>query len=473
MTLADVPWLSDLMAIPDDAAWPRYMTPPHPDAVGSYGREVEDWLREEQGVELRWWQKLATRRQLEHDAAGDLVWATVVESCSRRVGKSSRARGVVTWRLAKGQDLFHEVQTVLHTGSDMAICREIQRGAWRWAEEKAHWTVTRANGKEAMESLTGDRWLVRSQNAVYGYDATVALIDESWDVPAEVLDEGLEPATLERRSPQIVLTSTAHRRATSLMRRKIATALDGMGEDWDVLLMLWGAGPDDDVGSPEVWKAASAHWTPHRLKLITGKYERAMRGEADPEADDVDPIEGFKAQFLNIWPMPNAAKPAPGDPVFSEPEWSSLNGFVLGQPRVAAIEAWYSHGVALSLAEPMADGRVGVSSLTFPDVPTAVSTARSMGIGVILVGKSIASGLFGVEAVGGTTRQAVMDLRRLADDGVLAHDGSEALAEQVLALRTADAPDGPRLVSKGRADAVKSAVWAVDRARLAGVPQIW
>jgi hypothetical protein len=471
-SLVGASWLADLYDIPADAAWPRYMTPPHPDAVGSYGTELEEWLLAEQGVTLRWWQRLATRRQLEHDAAGELVWETVIDSESRRSGKSTRLRGLATWRMAR-QALFGEVQTVIHTGSDMAICREIQRGVWRWAEEVAGWSVTRANGKEAVESLTGDRWLVRSQSAVYGYDCSLGLVDEGWNVPPAVVDEGLEPALLERRMPQLVLTSTAHRRATSLMRRKIAAGLAGMGEDFATLLMLWGAGGGDDIGDPAVWRAASPHWSAHRLKLIRGKYERAMRGEADPDADDLDPAEGFKAQYLNVWPEPSVARPAPGEPVFTAAEWAGLDGYRPGQPRVAAVEAWFSQGAALSMAEPLPDGRVGVSSVAFADVPSAVGAARAAGIGVILVGKSLAAGELGVEGVGGTTRQAVLDLRRFADDGVLAHDGSAVLAEQALGLRVAASSDGPRLVSKGRADAVKSAVWAVARARESGAPQIW
>src|SRR6188474_2614259 len=36
----DVPWLTELRKVPADATWPRLMTAPHPDAVGSYGEQV-------------------------------------------------------------------------------------------------------------------------------------------------------------------------------------------------------------------------------------------------------------------------------------------------------------------------------------------------------------------------------------------------------------------------------------------------
>jgi len=201
--------------------------------------------------------------------------------------------------------------------------------------------------------------------------------------------------------------------------------------------------------------------------MIAGKYERAMRGELDPEADDPNPVEGFKAQYLNVWPDANAPKPPPGEPVVTEAEWEALGGYDSGGQAagvVAAVEAWFQHGAAVVFAEQLPDGRVGVSSVTFTDVPSAVAAAQASGAVKVLVGKSIALGYPGVEAIGGTTRQAVLDVRRFVDDGVLVHDGSEALSEQVLALRSAASSDGPRLTSKGRADAVKGLAWSVGAA---------
>ena len=136
------------------------------------------------------------------------------------------------------------------------------------------------------------------------------------------------------------------------MRRRIASAVGGMGEDWTTLLMLWGAGNTDDIGDPEVWKKASAHWTPHRERLITDKYERAMRGEADPEADDPDPIASFRSQFCNVWPAPNAFV-APGDPMVTETEWGGLNGFVpQDTPLLVAVESWFADGATAGAAYP-------------------------------------------------------------------------------------------------------------------------
>ena len=60
------PWLAPLLDVPAEATWPRLMSPPHPDAVGSYGAEAVAWIADVRGVTLRWWQTLAVYRLLEH-----------------------------------------------------------------------------------------------------------------------------------------------------------------------------------------------------------------------------------------------------------------------------------------------------------------------------------------------------------------------------------------------------------------------
>jgi hypothetical protein len=290
-------WLKPYLRVPQDASPPLAMSPVHPEASGSHGPAAVRWVDRQLGIKLRWWQKLAVVRQLECREDGSLCWSDVVESASRRVGKSVRLRSMALWRLAKGRDLFHEPQLAIHTGKDLAIVREIQRGAWHWAETQG-WRVVRAIGRESIED--GDhRWLARSTDGVYGYDTTLGYVDEGWAVDPVTVSEGMEPAVLERISPQIVITSTAHRRATSLMRTRISDALATDSS----LLLLWGAPDGSDPGDPVVWRAASAFWSPARLRLLQSKYDKALRGEQDPELDDPDPLAGFESQYLNRWQL--------------------------------------------------------------------------------------------------------------------------------------------------------------------------
>lgn len=464
--LRPFPWLHEFMTVPDDASPPLYMSRPSHDAVGSYGASAIEEMEGELGLTLRWWQRLAVTRQLEHRGDGSLCYRDIVESCPRRAGKSVRMRFVTLWRMRHAA-MFGEVQTIVHTGSDVAICREIQRGAWRWAEDVAGWDVARANGKEAVESPDGDRWLVRSQTAVYGYDVCMGLVDEGWDVAPEVVSEGLEPAILERSSPQIHLTSTAHRRATSLMKTRISVALTT--EVNTTLLLLWAARADADPADPQAWKDASPHWSEDRQRMIAGKYEAALAGELDPQADDLDPMEGFKAQYLNIWRLTKSKPKERGTAMLDADTWGDLAApRPTGVPAAAAIESWFGpSSVALAW---QVDGRAVVAVSSHTDLAAAKAAVVASGfVGKVTVGSSLATdpALSGLRVDKGEGRvvASAQALQRLVADDTLRHDGGEHLTGQVLALRTMPGTDGPRLVSTGRGDAVKAALWAVQKLR--------
>lgn len=467
--LGEYPWLAEFADVPDDASPPLYMSLPPADATGSYGAEAIEWIEAVERKTLRWWQRLAITRQLEHRADGTLCIEDIVESAPRRAGKSVRMRGMALWRMADPLGLFGEVQLVMHTGSDIPICREIQRGAWNWA--RGRWgdkSVTVANGKECIEDPnTGNRWLVKAQDGVYGYDVTYGMVDEGWDVKPDAVTEGLEPATLERIMPQIHKTSTAHRRATSLMRSSISAAL--AIDDPVVLLIVWAAPPGSDPADPAVWRAASPYWSEARHKLIARKYEKALAGQADPEADDPDPLAGFASQYLNVWRL-NERRSQPGAPVVTAEAWGDLWAEVPDEiPNAAAIESWSADGVSLVLGHTV-EQQVVVSSTNHDTMASAVEALKASRFrGRVIVGASLMddAALTTVAKVAGQGRTgtAVQSMGSLLREAVVRHDGGEHLTEQLLGVRTKPGADGPRLVSTGRADAVKATVWVVAAAR--------
>jgi hypothetical protein len=457
------------------------MTPVPDDAECSYGWEgcthmparpdgaapalpAIPWIEREQRITLRWWQRLSLLRQLEHRADGSLCFREKVESAPRRAGKSVGLRGGMLWRIEHGYELFGEEQTAIHTGSDMAICREIQRGAWRWAESRG-WEVTRGNGKEAIEGPAG-RWLVRAQDAVYGYDLMYGIVDEAWDVKPDTVSEGLEPATLERSSPQIVKTSTAHRRARSTMRVALTDAMTG--DDPETLLLLWGALAGSDPGDERVWRAASPNWSADRRKLIAAKYRKALAGENDREFDDPDPMRGFESQYLNIWHLAEVA--TVGNPIVTPEVWAELAGAVpVGVPDSVAVEAWFAAGVAVAYAWTGADGGpVVVQVVDYPDLPAAAAAVKARGCARrVLVGASLieddawrASNLRTTKMTA-STRGQVADLVRFIGEGKFRHADAGPLTDQVLVMRTSPSADGLRIRTTERADAIKAAVWAI------------
>jgi hypothetical protein len=429
-------WLKSYLRVPADASPPLAMTPVHPEAVGSYGPMAIRWIKTQVGIDLRWWQKLAVVRQLEHRADGTLCWNDVVESASRRVGKSVRLRSMALWRLSRGPELFEEPQLAIHTGKDLAIVREIQRGAWRWAEGQG-WKVVRAIGRESIENYE-HRWLARGNDSVYGYDVTLGMVDEGWDVAPIVVSEGLEPAIMERISPQIVCTSTAHRKATSLMRGRISDAL-AVDES---LLLLWGAPDGSDTSNVATWRAGSAFWSPARLKLMQSKFDKAMRGEADPELDDPDPLAGFESQYLNRWQLRLGAGGA-------LPNWGNL-----ATDRVPAVAealavasdpsgSWFSLGAyADGFVAPVERVRAEIGRALF--VHKVAELSRKYDVQVAVAEKGMAGILIpDLQDVGVNLRitsfddhvQASADFADAVDTAMIAHGGSPELDSAVLASR--------------------------------------
>lgn len=478
--LTNGPWLRRFATIPFDASPPRAMSPPHPDATGSYGEAAEAWVRAELGIVLRWWQALALTRLLEHDADGRLVWATAISSTPRRAGKSRLLLALAAWRIAHGDALGEIPQTVVHVSLDRSSVMEVLRLSWPWAIGNG-FTVRKASGLESIELPDGSRWLLKSDKAVYGLEVGLGVVDEAWSVDAEVVDDGLEPATIHRTCPQIVLTSTAHRRATSLMRRRLAAAVAGYGDDWSTLVLWWAAPGGAAIGDPATWRAASPHWTDQQARLIADRWGRVQRGEADPQADDLDPLEGFKAQYLNLWPPVDAAAGRREAPAIPADLWSSAlsaDGTPTGRPVAAAIEGWFAAGISVAFAWIDDHGRAVVSAESAPTLSDAVDRVRSAGPPVVLVGKSLAAdaaltalaSAVTVEPVGDSTLGVVTELRRLVDENRVRHDGSAVLTDQVSGLTVVDSTTGPRLRPGAVVSAVKAATWAARRALAATEP---
>ena len=158
-----VPWLRGLRRPPADATWPRLMTVPHQNAVGSLGPEFIRFAEERSGRSLRWWQRLAATRMLEVDSDGRLVWDVAVLSMARQCGKSWLLRELCLWRIHQG-GRWGEAQDTLHTGKDLAVCKEVQRPARVWAKARPDlYKVREVNGQEEIELLeNGSRWMLRA-----------------------------------------------------------------------------------------------------------------------------------------------------------------------------------------------------------------------------------------------------------------------------------------------------------------------
>jgi hypothetical protein len=472
-----VPWLLELLAVPDNAVWPRLMTVPHPRAVGSLGPEFIEWAERRSGRELRWWQRLVATRLLEVDGAGVLVWETLVLSMARQLGKSWLLRELLLWRIHQGLR-FGEPQDVLHTGKDLAICKEVQRPARIWAKARPDvYKVREVNGQEEIELLEdGSRWMLRAKEAVYGYGVSCAAADEAWKVRPSSIEEGLTPTMAERVQPQLFLVSTAHRLATSLMLGRRQVALEQLEAGDGDLLVEWSAPAGAELDNLDAWRLASPHWTPHRQRHISKQLLALQSGQIeDPE--EPDPEQSFRAQWLNQWPRKLTPPSGNTERLLPEDLWDELAepGLTSTGPVWVAVDDAFGMGAAVSAVGRLEDGRLEVDGWLCPDWDSALEDVTALQqarpVRQLLVAASVLDRVPAlmaprpVTAGARETRLGLALLRDLAVNGQVAHDAGTTELDNAMELaQVRESAAGLFLVARGPAHLVRAAVWALQAA---------
>jgi len=465
-----VPWLDEFRDVPADATWPRFMTVPHPRAVGSLGPEFVAWAEERSGRKLRWWQRLVATRLLEIDADGKLVWETLVLSTARQLGKSWLLRELMLWRVHQGER-FGEPQDVMHTGKDLAICKEVQRPARLWAKaQPARFKVTEVNGQEEIQLKSdGSRWMLRAKSAVQGYSVGLAVVDEAWKVKPTTIDDDLTPTMVEREQPQLLLTSTAHRLATVLMLRRRLTALEGLEVGDGDLILEWSAPPEARLDDIDGWRQASPYWTPRRQRLVAKQLEALASGEiVDPE--EPDPEASFRCQWLNQWPQ-RLVQRDKNEPLLPGGLWFGLaeEGVESFGQVYVAVEDDYGRGAGIAAVARLEDGRLEVDGWSCDDWDSAIDWVRRLGlyreirelhIGASMIDRVPEDLPTPIPAVNSQASAGMAVFRDLAASRSLVHDTTEELDRALAETLVRESPSGLQ-IAQGPRHLVKAVAWAI------------
>jgi hypothetical protein len=338
---------------PSNATYPRLMTGRHPRAVGTYGPSVERWALDRPSMhprglrDLRWWQRLSLDRAYEHDEEGRLLWDTVLLSAPRQVGKSWLERVACSWRIHSGY-WFGGPQDVLHVAHKLQAAQEVWRPAARWAlGVYGRGCVRWANGEQQIELPDdGSRWLIQAatDGAGVSFTLSMALVDEAWRVPRQVVDAAIAPTMAEAEQPQLWMVSTAGTSTSDLMRnyRALALAFEQPAEDTSLLMLEWSAPPDPDldIDDPAVWRMASPHWDERRAQVVA---------RARTRVSELD----FRQQWLNQW------VPTLTEPLFDAERWQGAEwgGALPASPIVfgADVATDRSHAVIVAYAGGVAE----------------------------------------------------------------------------------------------------------------------
>jgi hypothetical protein len=458
---ADAGWVRKYADVPDDARWPTLMSAPHPDAVATLGALVAMCARGH-GVELRWWQRLVADRLLEVDADGALCWREAIISTPRRTGKSVLIRELAWWRMVQGARLFGEEQTILHTSRTVGTTLDVARLAMKRARDVGYW-VGSASGREEIRTPSGDRWLLKAEESAYGFGAGLAICDEAWDYNPQTVAEGIQPTMMERAQAQLLIVSTAHRRATKLVPERRASALAEMSEPRRRLLVEWSSPAGDDLLA--ACHAASPVWDKARRQYIEDAIDDARNSIAAP--GDVDPVSMLISQYANDWSAGRQLGRSKGEPLVEQARWDAAADDVAGPPTVVAVEDFFGHSYAVGWAHTSPDSLdVVVGGRIVGDRQSLRYLLEQLAASTVLAGASICpDGVFdglGAEPVGSReTRPALAELRRGVAEGRVFHDGSPDLGQQVGDVRVIGRDGGLAVLAGHRSDVMRAAAWCV------------
>lgn len=458
----DVAWLDRLRKVPPDGWWPRLMTVPHPDAVGSYGVDVVAWARKHRRITLHWWQELVLVRLLEHDADGRLVWRDVFLSVARQSGKSWLVSVLADWR-SEQADRFGEFQVVMHTADTLRHAMDV----WQLAVPRAQahgWKVRLSQGSEMIEKAGLGAWLVRSQKAVVGSSVSLGVGDEAHGIKLSTITENLSPTLVERDQSQLLLVSTSHSQCTDLMptyRLQGTTDLDTPAR---MLMLEWSADPGLQLGDLVAARQASPHWSKNRERDIG---EAVARAAGTPPGHEMR--VAVDVQWYNRWP--SLASRGAGELLLADGVWSACVGSLTGlQPGWVAIEDNFGHGAAVAFVASNGD-RFEVDGLVCHKWADAVLWARkfldaSPG-SQLVVGASMTRFVpddmpAELQRAGGAeARRGLSVIRSMTESGLLVHDQTPDLDGQLSTARVRPVADGLALVSEGRQDLLRAALWAL------------
>ena len=177
-----------------------------------------------------------------------------------------------------------------------------------------------------------------------------------------------------------MLVSTAHRMATSLMLTRRGAALDGLEDGTGELLIEWSAAAGAELDDERAWRQASPHWNDRRRKMVARQLQRALAGEgADP--DEPDPVQSFRAQWLNQWPTRQARPQGKTVPLLDTALWAELERELAPDddcPVWLAVEDDYGLGAAVAAVASRADGRLELDGWLCGDWDQAIRDVRAL-----------------------------------------------------------------------------------------------
>jgi phage terminase large subunit-like protein len=188
---------------------PRLESPRYGEA--SFGDSVCDWMQQHQNITPMAWQRYALNGMLEHNGTGKLRRREALISAARQNGKSTGfIEGIIGWWLTERAKEMGP-QRILSSAHKLFLAESQFRRLAPILEEKFGANAFWSSGRMRCVLPDGSEWLVEAANETSGHGGSYDLIcaDEIWKYRKSVIFDGYRPSQIARKSPLLVMTSTA------------------------------------------------------------------------------------------------------------------------------------------------------------------------------------------------------------------------------------------------------------------------
>ena len=258
----------------------------------SYGDQIVAWSQRVIGLKLMGWQARAVRDALTVDADGAFVFREALISTARQQGKSILMKSVAGWWATEFAALRKEAQSVVIVANQkkrsMALFRDLAREMEGRIEMKVRWQ----NGDERIDFPDGSSIsVIAASEHAHGGSYDCILIDELWDIKAEVIFTALRPSQIAKTNPMMLMFSTAGDLSSTAMiqlRSQGIAAIDS-GKDTAFYLAEWSPPPGVSVEDRQWWPWANpALGTTITMKALELAFDSPNR-------------QAFIRGHLNLW----------------------------------------------------------------------------------------------------------------------------------------------------------------------------
>ena len=258
----------------------------------SFGDQIIGWADRVIGLKLMPWQARVCSDSFTVDDAGDFVFREALISTARQQGKSILMKAIAGWWATEFAAIRKEPQSVVIVANQkkrsMALFRDLAREMEGRIEMKVRWQ----NGDERMDFPDGSSIsVIAASEHAHGGSYDCILIDELWDIKAEVIFTALRPSQIAKTNPMMIMFSTAGDLSSTAMiqlRSQGIAAIDSK-KDTAFYLAEWSPPPGVSVEDRQWWPWANpALGTTITMKALELAFDSPNR-------------QAFIRGHLNLW----------------------------------------------------------------------------------------------------------------------------------------------------------------------------